>query len=473
MEKNPVPPVSALVDPKKDRLTLRELVGFGVGGVSYNLGVDAIKNLANPFYNVLLGINPAWIGMVMMIARIWDAVTDPVMGSISDNCRSRWGRRRPFILVGSVLCAMTFPLIWMVPAGWSDRATLFYFLGTSILFYTSFTVYCVPYMTLSLELSPSYSERTKVSAARMIFASVSSLLVAWMFRFAQSDWFSNPMTGMRVAAIGVGVVFLLSGIPPALLTRERYQKLGQSQPKQSLRVAFTATLGNKPFRTLMGITVLVVLGFNTFNALGFYVNTYYVAGGDLKLGATLHGIAGTVFVVAIYVAVPLVTWVAHRWGKVNALLFCLGAGAFGSALKWVLFTPEHPYWQLVVPFFIAPSTAGFWVIVNSMKADACDLDELEHGFRREGAFASVSAWLQKFSAALTFSLAGLALLAVGFDQGRSGAQPEATLFWLRVMFSLAPIVFFLACLALAWRLPFTAEKMAEVRAELERRRGTA
>lgn len=454
----------------RDRLSYRELLGFGVGGVSYNLGVDAIKNLANPVYNLLLGLNPMWIGVVMMTARIWDAVTDPIMGSVSDNCRSRWGRRRPFILTGAILCAFSFPLIWMVPRGWSEHATLIYFLVTSLFFYTSFTIFCVPYMTLSLELSPDYRERTRVSAARMLFAAVSGLLVAWVFRIAQSDYFADPMTGIRVAGLGIGAIFLLTGIPPALWSKERYQKLGQSQPKQNLKASFKATLGKGPFRRLMWITVLVVLGFNTFNAMGIYVNTYHVCGGDMKAAATLQGISGSVFVAALFIAVPLVTWIANRWGKVNALHFCLVSGMTGSALKWVLFTPEHPYWQMAVPFFIAPATAGFWVVVNSMKADACDLDELKHGLRREGAFAAISSWLQKFSAALTFSLTGFVLVVIGFDQAKGADQATETIFALRVVFSGAPILFFLVCMMIAWRLPFTPARMAEVRRELEHRR---
>lgn len=461
---------SAKTEAKQDRLSYRELLGFGAGGISYNLGVDAIKNLANPVYNLLLGLNPAWIGAVMMIARIWDALTDPFMGSISDNCRSRWGRRRPFIFGGAILCAISFPLIWMVPTGWNEYATLLYFLVTSLFFYTCFTVFCVPYMTLSLELSPSYRERTRVSAARMLFASVSGLLVAWVFRITQSDVFADPMTGMRVAGIGIGAIFLFTGILPTIFSKERYQKLGQAQPKQSLKASFKATLENRPFRRLMVITVLVVLGFNTFNAMGIYVNTYYVCGGDLKAAATLQGISGTLFVVALFIAVPLVTWIANRWGKVNALLFCLGSGMLGSIMKWFLFTPEHPYWQMAIPFLIAPSTAGFWVVVNSMKADACDLDELRYGLRREGAFAAISSWLQKFSAALTFSLTGFTLVLIGFDQGKGGDQAGSTILALRLVFSCAPILFFFVCMVLAWRLPFTPKKMEEIRKELEQHR---
>ncbi|HEY9247616.1 MAG TPA: MFS transporter [Rariglobus sp.] len=464
------PPPATKTPANPDRLGYRELLGYGVGGLPYNLGVDAIKNLANPVYNLLLGLNPVWIGVVMMTARIWDAATDPIMGSVSDNCRSRRGRRRPFIFIGAILCAVSFPLIWMVPRGWGENATLVYFLATSLFFYTSFTVFCVPYMTLGMELSPDYRERTRVSAARMLFAGLSGLLIAWVFRVAHSDFFADPMTGIRVVGLGIGAVFLLTGIPPALWSRERYQKLGQAQPKQSLKASFAATLGKGPFRRLMGITVLVVLGYNTFNAMGIYVNTYYVCGGDLKAAATLQGISGSVFVVALFTAVPLVTWIANRWGKVNALHVCLASGMAGSALKWILFTPAHPYWQMAVPFFIAPCTAGFWVIVTSMKADACDFDELKNGLRREGAFAAISSWLQKFSAALTFSLTGLILVVIGFDQSRGAAQAAGTVFALRAVFSGAPILFFFVCMLLARSLPFTPARMAEVRRELERRR---
>lgn len=456
--------------PGTGKLTCKELLGFGVGGVAYNLGVDAIKNLANPVYNLLLGLNPAWIGTVMMIARIWDALTDPIMGTISDNCRSRWGRRRPFIFAGAVLCSLSFPLMWMAPRGMGETGTLAYFLATSILFYSCFTVFCIPYMTLSLELTPDYKEKTLVSAVRTLFAAVSYLIVVWVLPIAQLDFFPDALTGMRVAAAGIGIVFLATGLPSAIFTRERYQKIGQSQPRTNLREAFQTTLGRGPFRILIAISILMILGYNTFHALGIYVNMYYVCDGDLKFAATLQGWSGTLFVAGLLIGIPSVTWVSNRFGKVKALMFCLVLGNLGGLGKWFLYSPEHPYWQLVVPLFIAPCSAGFWVVVNAMKADACDCDELRSGKRREGAFAAVSSWVQKFSAALTFALTGYILVLVKFDQAKGADQHPGTVTALRLVFAIAPILFFTACLFLTRRLPFTAEYMKKVRSDLEARR---
>ncbi len=453
-----------------DRLTPKELLGFGVGGVAYNLGVDAIKNLANPVYNIVLGLNPGWIGAIMMIARIWDAFTDPVMGTVSDNCRSKWGRRKPFIFLGGILSALSFPLIWMAPRGLGDTGTLIYFLLSSITFYTCFTIFNVPYMTLSLELTPDYREKTRVSAVRTMFAAISYLIIVWVLRVAQLDIFADTLVGLRVAGVGIGVIFLLTALPPALFTKERYQKIGQSQPKGSLKSSLKATLGKGPFRILIVASVIMVIGYNTFHALGIYVNMYYVCGGDLKFAATLQGWSGTVFVIGLLGGIPMVTWIANRFGKVNALTACLVLGIFGGIAKWFLYTPAHPYWQLVVPLFIAPCSAGFWVVANAMKADACDIDELQSGVRREGAFAAVSSWVQKFSAALTFALTGFILVLVKFDQAKGGEQLPATITGLRLFFAAAPIVFFSTCIVLVRRLPFTPEFMQQVRTTLETRR---
>lgn len=454
----------------RDRLSFGRLLGFGAGGVAYNIGVDAIKNLANPVYNIILGLNPAWIGSVMMLARIWDAVTDPVVGSMSDNSRLRWGRRRPFIFLGAILSSISFPLIWMAPKDWGEVPLLLYFLISSLIFYTCFTLFSVPYMSLSLELTPDYQERTRVSAARSMFAAVSGITLAWGFRFIQNESFEDPMTGMRCLGVVIGVLLFITGVLPAIFVRERYQGLGQSQPKIGFWRSFKDAFINVHFRTLMLITVVIILGFNTFNALGIYVNTYYVYSGDLKAAATLQGWTGSVMVMSLLAGIPVVNYVSSRLGKVRALQFCLYLGIIGSIGKWFLYSPAHPYWQLLVPLFIAPCSAGFWVIVNSMKADICDCDELDAGLRREGVYAAVSSWLQKFSAALTFSLGGLVLTVIGFDQSLGGEQSSEVILALRLVFSFAPLVFFIICIALTRQLPFTRDYMLDVRRRLEERR---
>lgn len=455
---------------QKERLSWRELGAFGVGGIAYNLGTDALKQLAAPIYNIVLGLNPAWIGIVLMIGRLWDAVTDPLIGSISDNCRSRWGRRRPFVVIGAIGSAVVFPLIWLVPSHWGQMGMLCYLVATSLLFYTLFTVFSVPYFTLGMEISPDYDERTRATAARVFFSTFSGLLVTWTFRITQLDIFPDPLTGMRWVGVFTGVLMLASALPPGILIKERYQKLANKQPRVPLLQSARTTFANRPFVIVVAISVCMILGGTMFNALGIYVITYHVCAGDIRSSATLLGLSGTISTIAVLAGVPLVAWISGRWGKVRAAMICLGLGVIGSVLKWFLYTPEHPYWLLIVPAFMGPVLPGLWTIVHSMKADVCDLDELTTGLRREGIFASISLWIHKFAVALTFFISGLLLTAIGFDQGLGGNQSPQTILLLRTLFSIVPIGFFVICAALLCQYPLSRQEVERIREQLERRR---
>ncbi|WP_294099922.1 MFS transporter [Sphingomonas sp.] len=453
-----------------DRLGNKELLGFAVGGLPLNLGVESLKQLAYPVYNIILGVNPAAIGLILMIARLIDAFLDPLIGWLSDNSRSRWGRRRPYVALGSVLCGLTFPLVWFVPADTTETHAIAYFAATAFLYYLAVSVYQVSYMTLGMELTPDYAERTRVMASRTVFGATSGLILAWVFRIAQADMFSDPLTGMRVVGMVLGGIFIATGVPAALASRERYHKLAETQEKQPVLRSLTGAFRYSSFRILMVLTLVIVFCTQSVNALGVYVTTYYVYGGDIKAAATMTAWYGTVTLFATWAALPILTWAARRWGKTRALAVTMAVGCLGAILKWFLFQPEFPYAQLVVACFVAPANAGFWVLVNAMKADMCDWDELKTGLRREGMFAAVSAWLQKLAAAMTFSFAGFVLVCTGFDQAKGGAQASDTLLHIRIVFAFVPAAAYILGIAMLRWYPLSPTVMTEVRAELEAKR---
>lgn len=455
---------------RSDRLPNTELLGFAVGGLPLNLGVESLKQLAYPVYNILLGVNPVAIGFILMAARLIDAFIDPFIGWISDNTRSKWGRRRPYVALGAVLCGLTFPLVWFVPTAASETQAIAYFAVTAFIYYLAVSVYQVSYMTLSLELTPDYAERTRVMASRTVFGAMSGLILAWVFRIAQADMFSDPMTGMRVVGMVLGGIFIATGVPAALASRERYRKLAEKQEKQPILSSLTGAFRYSSFRILMILTVVIVFCTQSVNALGIYVNTYYVCGGDLKAAATVTAWYGTVTLFATWASLPILTWAAKRWGKTRALAGTMLMGCTGAILKWFLFQPEMPYAQLVVACFVAPANAGFWVLVNAMKADMCDWDELKTGLRREGMFAAVSAWLQKLSAAMTFSFAGLVLVWTGFEQANGANQADGALTNIRLVFAFVPAAAYVVGILMLRAYPLSPTVMADVREQLEAKR---
>lgn len=457
-------------DRSGDRVDRKELLAFSVGGLPLNLGVESLKQLAYPVYNIVLGVSPVWIGLVLMLSRLFDACADPLMGWISDNTRSRWGRRRPYVAAGSILCGLTFPLVWFVPTHATEMEAVAFFAITTLIYYCAVTVYQVSYMTLSLELTPDYAERTRVMAARTFFGALSGLILAWVFRIAQADIFSSTLSGMRFVGLVIGVIFVVTGVPAAIGTRERYQRLAIGQKKLPLKASLLDAFRYRPFQILMMLTIIIVFCTQSVNALGIYVSTYYVYGGDVKAAATVTAWYGTVNLLATWASLPLLTWASRHWGKTRALSVTMLIGAVGGLLKWVLFSPDFPYAQLVVACFVAPANAGFWVLVNAMKADMCDWDELQTGLRREGMFAAVSGWLQKLSAALTFSFAGMVLVWTGFQQASGGAQPPGTMLHIRMIFAFVPAAAYLVGILMLRWYPLSPGVMADVRTALERRR---
>jgi len=432
------------------------------------MGVNAPKQLASSVYNIILGINPVWVGTMLMIARIFDALLNPVMGMISDNARMRWGRRKPYIAVGSILCAITFPLIWCVPRGLSPTVTMVWFCVTLLLFYLFYTIFCVPYLALQIEMTPDYHERTRVNAYRSLFGALAGVIAVWALRGAQWSGFPDVFIGLRVMGAVLGAFFLLGLF--SLFAKERYRHLAAKQEKESLVSGFRSTFGNGPFRLLMGLTLVFIIGTYTVQIFMVYVNMYYVCGGSLAQATTLSGWYSTVNLVAVFVMIPPLTAASKRWGKERTLMGCLLIGSVGAIAKWFLFDPRWPYAQLVLPFLFAPVETGFWILVQSMKADVVDWDEHTSGVRREGAYAAISAWVQKFSVALTNSVGGLLLVWIGFEQSLGVNQPVGTITYMRILFSGGPLIAFALGLFLLLRYPLTQERMQQVRTDLEARR---
>ncbi len=456
----------------RDRLTKGEKFSYSFGVISEHMGSNTLTTLANPIFNTVLGLNPVWIGICLGLMRVWDAVTDPLMGAISDNTRTRHGRRRPFMLVGAVAAGGIFPLIWCVSPSWSPTAIAVYFLVVCILFFTAQTIFSVPYTALGYELTPDYHERTRLMAWRAYFGKLSGLLFPWALTFTQlSIWGGDTMLGARWMGVGVGILVALAGLVPVAFTRERFYGKACSQNKIGLLEGIRETCRNRSFLMMIGILLFTILGTQLVNHLGFYVAAYYLFDGNIKSAAILVGIAGNIQLIVGLAAVLALSKLSQRIGKRRALAVSIGLLVLAGPVTWFSYTPAIPYLSLVVPLVTTPAYAGFWLLISSIKADICDFDELETGLRREGSYASLSAWFTKLAYASTAILSGFILVGVGFHAELGPAQSPATLFWMRVWFSFVPSLSALPALFLVFRFPITERMAFDVRRQLEERRG--
>jgi GPH family glycoside/pentoside/hexuronide:cation symporter len=436
-------------------------------------------------------MNPVLVGLLGALPRLTDALTDPLMGYISDHTRSKWGRRRPYIFVGAIAVGIIYALIWQLPEGRSEAFYFWVFLAGAFLFYLAYTVFATPWVALGYELTPDFHERTRLMGVQNFIGQLAYVVSPWfLWIMTYEGWFADQMEGASVLAIIIGVVAIGLGVLPAIFLGERFTHLAEveTEEKKAARKkeagalkrnvtgffnGLLTTIRSKPFLKLCAATFLVFNGFILISSFQTYVIIYYVFGGDQELGAQYAGLAGTVGAVSNFVVIVFITWLATKVGKRWAFFVSTGVSMVGYALKWICYNPEIPWLVLLPAPLMAFGLAGLFTLMGSMIADVVDVDELQTHERREGMFGSIFWWVVKLGMAAALAGGGFLLNATGFDVGLGGNQTESTITLMRALDAFIPaIASGLAIWAVA-TYPITEETAHEVRLELERRRGGA
>lgn len=455
----------------EDRVPLGRKLAFGVGGIPQALMSTAINQLANPVFNIALGVNPVLLGVALSIPRFWDAITDPLMGNFSDNLRTRWGRRRPVIFCGAILTGLVYMLMWNLPHGWSEMAYFWYFLIVSLIYYLAFTTFSVPFYALGYEMSPDYHEKTRVISFQNAFIAIGGLLQPWLFYFVTRGCFSDMVVGARVIAIPIGLMFMAIGVIPAIFCRERHQVSAvKKTDKTPIFKAMGQALCCRPFR-LLALTALVMgTGVMMVNSLGPYVNIYYVFGGDLKRAAVMQGFGGMGFFISMFISTPAIVWLSSRISKKKALVCVMSLVVIGAASKWWTYTPDIPWLWIVSGMVMAPGFSGVNVLIQSMIADVCDLDELQTGKRKEGIYASVYSWVVKTGMSTSYFIANVILAATGFNAALGAEQAPRTLVLMRALLAFIPVAALLIAITLISLYSVSEQQAYEIREQLDRRK---
>ena len=469
-----------------DRLPIQQKLVYGFGAFVNNLLAAASGGMMIVL-NLGLGMNPALVGLLGALPRLTDALTDPVMGYISDNTRTRWGRRRPYIFFGAIAAGLTFALLWHLPEGRSESFYFWYFLIGSIIFYLAYTVFATPWVALGYELTPDYHERTRLMGVQNFMGQLAYVIAPWFLLFMQNEAiFDDMVDGAAGLATIIGIAVVVVGVMPALFLRERFRDVAVAETRERRLTAagsvvlsnlagffrgFLVTVRSKPFIKLCVATFLVFNGFIMVSSFQFYVIIYYVFGGDTVRGAEYAGWAGTVQSLATFGVIVLVTWLGTRIGKKRTFYIAVGVSMLGYALKWFCYNPEIP-WLVVVPApLLAFGLGGLFTIMPSMIADVVDLDELQTHERREGMYGSIFWWVVKLGMAAALAAGGFLLNATGFDVELDGNQAAHTITWMRICDAWLP---FLASGVAIWAIAtfsITEERAHEVRLALEARRG--
>lgn len=443
-------------------LPLRVRTAYGASAFGENLAINSINQLANAVFNLTLGVPLLLVGLALSLPRLIDVFLDPFIGSWSDRLVSRWGRRRPFILVGALLCAAVATLIWYFPTGRSVTFYFFWLLGGCALMSVAYSVLIVPYGALGLELVTSYHERTALMGTKSILHKVSGVVNQWLLKWVREAGEGNLIAGGRICAPIIGATIALLGVITVWKVPERPSTApSKPAPRVSLRDSWTLTLGQPNFRRLVLAQVFIYMSFLVIDTTGFYLNVFYVHGGDMSAGAAMKGWYGMAFQSCGILAVPFIVRLSRRIGKRTTFLWCALSIAVGGVAKWFCYVPGAGWWIVLPSALMGPGLVSAMVLAPSMTADLCDLDAATCGRRREGMFNSVLAWAVKVSVTGSILLANVVLHLVGWKTELLANQAESTFLAMRVCFVGGTVVLAVLAAACIWRYTVTPQDVED------------
>lgn len=478
--------VAGVKKPPRDRLPVATKAAYSLGTAVDMWGLWLYPSVAFAVFNMYLGVEPWLVGLAITLNRIWDAFFDPLWGWLSDNLRSRHGRRRPFILIAGIISGLGLPILFLVSPGWVDikflgvSVVFWYMVFSTLIYMPIVSAFSVPYYSLGAEMTPDYEERTSIMAYRSTAQKISELGNFYALRFTNLAWFlipgtgqKNTLLGMRVYTSILGVIMAIFAITIFFRVKERYYEKVVVKVKEKISIlsSFGETLRCKPFRQLMVMGGAFTLGTSMVGSLGYYATVFYVAGGDKIVGDNWQFWMGVAFMLGGLIGVPLHAALAHRIGKREAAVIACLVGICGYGGSWFLYTPAIQWLQTIASGLMGMAAASLWMLHGAIGADIQDFDELNTGKRREGSFTACGSYILKLGNSLGYYFSGLILTWSGFTWQVKIQAPQ-TIFWIRASLASLPIAGLLIAIIFILRIPLTRKKTEEIRKSLEARRGT-
>ncbi len=468
----------------KDRVPVGQKAAFGAGHLINNL----IPGILGVFVVILksnegFAMNTILAGLIVGIPRLFDAITDPVMGYVSDNTSSNYGRRRPYIFIGALLSGIIFTVLWQVHDTNPEMYNFWYLLIFSILLIFGNTIFSTPLIALGYEMTSDYKERTRLMSFANTIGQIAWMLVPFLYvLIPDKDIFATQPEGVRKIALIAGAVIIILGVLPAIFCRGIDASKMEGREDITLKSLFGSmgkifkgikqVLKNRPFAKLCLATFLVFNGFQIVAEFGVFIINFYMFDGDW--GASKWWIALFPAVTAAYtafIAIPIINWMANKWGKRKAFVYATAISIVGYVLKWWGFDPENPFMIFLPIPLMAFGMGCLFTLMMSMTADVCDLDELENGMpRKEGTFGAIYWWMIKVGQGLALVLSGVILSLLGYDPKASTQTAEA-LIGMRITDIVLPALTAALAIWVMWKYSLDEKRAKEIKVELVKRRG--
>jgi GPH family glycoside/pentoside/hexuronide:cation symporter len=443
------------------RLSRLSKISYGSGDIGLSLTSTCIGVFFNIFLVNVAGLNPVAAGTAILVARFWDWVNDPIIGYLSDRTRSRWGRRRPYILFGAIPFGLTFALMWMKPP-LTPLLLSIYYGGAYVLFDTAASFVYMPYYALTPELTNDYDQRTSLTAYRMFFSIIASMLAFSLPDLIVGEW--KPEAASRALLVGClfGLVSALPLFGVFFGTREK-KEYSEVEPPRIL-ATLKAALKNKPLALSLGIYLFTWVTMDLMQA-----NLYFFILYGVRQEKRWQLLFASIFVTAIC-CLPLWNWAARRLGK--RLAYIIGV-SFWAAAQLVLITMGAQSSIVLITALCIVAGIGVGaahVLPWSMLPDAVEWDEWKTGERHEGSFYSMVTVCQKIASMIAIPGSLFLLGIFGYQSGGVEVQPHSAVFAIRILAGPVPAVLLGLGILCAALYPISRSQHAKILAELEARR---
>jgi len=519
--------MSNIITAARDKVPVGQKAAFGAGHFILNILPGTLGVFIQFFLLTAWGVDPLWAGLLGGLPRIFDAITDPVMGFISDNTKSRWGRRRPYIFIGAIISGVLFFLMWQLDDNASQTYIIWHVMVVQILFLVGNTMFATPLVGLGYEMTSDYNERTRLMAFSNTMGQIAWIIVPWLYVIIpDTNTFNTQTEGVRTMALIVGTMCIVFGILPALFCKGIDSSHMENRKKITFKTLASNLVDlwegikqvskNKPFMKLCGATFLVFNGFQLVAAFGVFIIVFYIYNGSYELAGTWPAWFNTInAIITAFIVIPIISKMANKWGKRKAFIISTALSIVGYLLKWWGFDIElnnkfnqtglgkglnsvvgstfetlNPIldnigmswfsidpgseipWLMFVPIpLFAFGMGGLFTLMMSMTADVCDLDELENGMpRKEGTFGAIYWWMVKLGQALALVLGGLILKIVGFDPNVT-EQTLETMNNLRIADIVVPSLTAALAMWVMWKYDLSEKRAREIKEKLVERRG--
>jgi GPH family glycoside/pentoside/hexuronide:cation symporter len=457
---------------------LVHMLMYAFGECATSLVLNGINGFLMLYYTKALGLNPKWAGIAISVSIFWEAVSEPVMGHISDNTRSRFGRRHAYILIGGLLMAGFFYLIWGVPQVFlgSNLVLFSYLVVMNLLLRTGITVFFIPYMALGFEMCGDYQGRSKIQSLRFIFSMIANIAgpaMAWKIFFNDAHGVQATTVPGNYVLMG-GVFAVVTAVVVLLVTVITYRwhedtravvsKLTGGRAVRDFIADMKQIILDPNPRWVFIFTFIVCVGMVLVSTLQMYVYDDFMRfSADQKFiahGSTMLG-AGIGSAVAIFLS--------RLFDKKGTVIFGSAISIVGNLMLCILFLtgllPKDAVWSVggfalpIALILFVVFHAAYWLgngmllpIATAMMADAAEIHQIQTGENKDGGYSSVFSLAMRMAIAFSAIVSGFCLDWIGYkvpDAGKAVFQSPHTLWWLgAITFVVGTLIAIAALLAI-------------------------